>query len=253
MPFADVHIQVVDSAHVGFVTENDVHRALHNITANPRGLSRAAVNTLDMEQTLRNLDKVEDAQVLELNNGTLLVRVTPMRPVARVFDGKDNYYINASGKRIAADAVHHVDVPLVSGHFADPAAVTALLPMFDYIHSHPEYDALVTAVTVNNAGDIVIIPAVAGHVVIFGDTSAVADKLGRLKQFYHKVMPVKGWQYYDTLSVKWRGQIVATQRHKKAARTDQTVQPDPDMAPDAETMDAGLNLTDSVLSRRWGG
>ena len=28
-------------------------------------------------------------------------------------------------------------------------------------------------------------------------------------------MPFKGWNYYDTISVKFRGQIVATRRDKK--------------------------------------
>ena len=27
-------------------------------------------------------------------------------------------------------------------------------------------------------------------------------------------MPIKGWNYYDTISVKWRGQIVATRQEK---------------------------------------
>ncbi len=28
-------------------------------------------------------------------------------------------------------------------------------------------------------------------------------------------MPVKGWDFYDTLSVKWGGQLVATRRVKR--------------------------------------
>lgn len=28
-------------------------------------------------------------------------------------------------------------------------------------------------------------------------------------------MPVKGWNYYDTVSVKWNGRVVATRRTKR--------------------------------------
>ena len=35
-------------------------------------------------------------------------------------------------------------------------------------------------------------------------------------RFYREVLPVKGWNYYDTISVKWRGRVVATRREKKA-------------------------------------
>ena len=58
-------------------------------------------------------------------------------------------------------------------------------------------------------------PVIRGHVVNLGDTSLIANKFDRLKVFYREVMPVKGWNFYDTVSVKWRGQIVASRREKK--------------------------------------
>ena len=64
-------------------------------------------------------------------------------------------------------------------------------------------------------GNIIIIPTVVGHVVNFGDTSMVDDKFLRLRTFYRKVLPTVGWQHYDTIAVKWRGQVVATRRHKR--------------------------------------
>ena len=42
---------------------------------------------------------------------------------------------------------------------------------------------------------------------------------------YRKVLPLKGWEYYDTISVKWAGQVVASRRIKSipepAVRFDQ--------------------------------
>ena len=65
--------------------------------------------------------------------------------------------------------------------------------------------------------DIILVPVIRGHVVNFGDTSLIADKFARIKSFYNNVMPVKGWDYYESLSVKWRGQIVATRYDKPQA------------------------------------
>ncbi len=42
----------------------------------------------------------------------------------------------------------------------------------------------------------------------------IKDKIHRLMRIYQDVLKVKGWNYYDTLSVKWRGQVVATRRMK---------------------------------------
>lgn len=251
-PYGNVAITVDDTAHTGFVTQTDIDLALGHITRTAKTTPRNRINTLALQNTLRALPKVEDATVLALNNGTLQIKVTPMVPVARVFDGHENYYINAAGKKLPADALHRCDVPVVSGHFDDPAAVTALLPMFAQIKTQPQYDALVTAVSIDRRGDIIITPAVHGHVINFGDTSLVADKMQRLRRFYHNVMPVRGWLYYDTVSVKWRGRVVATRRTKKTVADLDLTQLDGivDEVPDDGTQAAGQGMADSLLNHR---
>lgn len=215
LPFTSVAIEVVDSAHTGFVTAADVDRMLGGLRQRVKMTPRGRLNLLVLERQLEAQPAIESARCYALNNGELCLRVVSMQPVVRVFDGAGSYYVNAGGKTIPADAGNHVDVPVVSGHFKSGAAVTALLPMFRYIHANPGYDALVTSVTVDRRGDIIVIPAIRGHVINLGDTSQIADKFTRLSTFYHRVMPVKGWQFYDTLSVKWRGRLVATRAGKR--------------------------------------
>ena len=214
-PNTAVVIDVADSARSGFVTAADVDKALGGLRARARRTPRRRINTLKIERMLTALPNIEGARCVARNDGTLHLCVVPMQPVARVFDNGSSYYINASGKRIAATAGHHVDVPVVTGHFASGKDVAALLPMFGYIHSHPDLDAMVTSVTVRPNGDIIVIPPVAGHVINLGDTTMIADKFGRLRRFYREVMPVRGWDCYDTLSVKWRGRLVATRAVKR--------------------------------------
>ncbi len=68
-----------------------------------------------------------------------------------------------------------------------------------------------------DADDILLIPRVAGHVINFGDASGLERKRRALMAIYRNVMPYKGWEEYDTISVKFRGQVVATRRDKSAA------------------------------------
>jgi cell division protein FtsQ len=213
--FNGLQICIDDTTGSGFVTSADIDSELGNLSNRIRATKHSNINTLAIENKLRSLDKIEDVRCIILNNGVLQIDVVPMQPVARVFDGNKSYYINSHGKRIAAEARYHVDVPIVSGHFASGEAVAELLPMFDFIRRNPEYDALVTEVTKNKRGDIIVVPSVVGHVINIGDTTMIADKFSRLRKFYHEVMNIKGWNYYDTLSVKWRGRLVATRRTKK--------------------------------------
>lgn len=237
--YTSMDVEIVDSAHTGFVTAADVDSALGGlVTLVRKGMPRGKVNTLDIENRLRALSKIEDATCVVLNSGALRLTVKPMQPVARVFDGAASYYINAGGKRIPAYAGHHVDVPVISGHFSKPEELTRLLPMFTFIRNNPDYDALVTSVAVDNKGDIIMMPSVVGHVVNLGDTSLMANKFQRLETFYRDVLPVKGWDYYDYISVKWRGRVVATRRDKSRPERDWFSVPDSDFIdlPDDGTM-----------------
>lgn len=216
-PLNGVDIVVSDTLRSGFVTADDVDAAAGNIVAMLDTTSRASVNTLDIERRLSAMQNIESARCVILNNGVLRIDVTPMAPVARVFpDNGPSYYVNSEGKRISATSASRIDVPVISGHITPRTDIRALLPMLARIKSSPELDAWASSVTLTPRGDILIVPSVLGHVVLIGDTADMDSKFERVRRFYHEVMPVKGWNTYDTVSVKWRGRIVATRRSKKA-------------------------------------
>jgi hypothetical protein len=91
-----------------------------------------------------------------------------------------------------------------------------MLPLIEYIKNDSTWKSLVSNIKVSpKNNDIYIIPIIKGHVINFGDTTLIENKFARLKTIYKDVFPVKGWDYYDTISVKWEGQVVATRSKKK--------------------------------------
>lgn len=211
-PVGKVRIQVEDTMRTGFITSDDIAREFAPGAVS--GAPRCSVNLREMETRLRASDKIERANVAMLADGSLAIDVVPMVPVARVFEsrGHRSYYINAEGKRIGAEARFHIDVPVVCGTFSEAHTPARLLPLLSHIAADPQLDALVSTIVSEPDGDIIIVPAMRGHVVNFGDTADVADKFARLRRFYRSVPAERGWDSYDTISVKWRGQVVATRR-----------------------------------------
>lgn len=214
--YTNLNINVIDSIGSGFVTKDDVDKECDGLYSIIAASPRAAINLQELESRILDMPVVEHVNVSTLCDGSLHIDVSPMVPVARVFDptGK-SYYINACGKRVNADARYHVDVPVVIGNF-DTGRIRAahLLPMLSHIAADPTLNALVSTVTLSKKGDILIIPVIRGQIINFGDNDNVSDKFARLKAFYTEVMPRKGWNTYDTISVKWAGQIVASHREK---------------------------------------
>lgn len=244
--FRACRIEIADSMHTGFVTPADISTECGGIMEWIKTRRRGDVSLYDLESALRASDKIEHVNVHVLNDGTLAINVVPMVPVARVFDTSASYYINAEGKRISADPRYHIDVPVVVGHFSEKYPPARLLPLLGYIASHPELDALVSTVKQERNGNIILVPTIRGHLVNFGDTSMVADKFARLGEFYRQVSPVRGWETYDTIAVKWRGRIVATRRDKSLATTTLAHETEAfDDIDDIETMTTPLH-TDSI-------
>lgn len=236
-------INVADSLGSEFVTSAEISKELDGITDWISTRCRDSIDIGLLERRLEDCDKIERVNVYTLNNGALCIDVVPMVPVARVFDINTSYYINAGGKKISADPRYHIDVPVVVGSFPPERPAVRLLPLLDYIASHPRIDALVSTVKQQPGGDIIIVPSIRGHVVNFGDTSMVADKFNRLEAFYRRVMPVRGWETYDTIAVKWRGRVVALRRNRALATSSLTaVVEEFDDIDDVETMTASDSI-----------
>ena len=53
-------------------------------------------------------------------------------------------------------------------------------------------------------------PVLGDQKILFGDTSRMKDKLNNLFVFYNNVLNRIGWDKYETLDVRFKGQVVAS-------------------------------------------
>lgn len=206
-------VEVHDPDGIGFVRADELTAELQPLLGDLTRRRLSEINLDSLQRYLVGLDKIESAQVMRLNNNRLKISVVPMVPVARVWSssGRGSYYVNRDGKRIKATSRYHLDVPQIAGD----CDATAMLPLLDYLNTHPDAGRLVTMIEPRDTANIILVPGIRGHVINLGDARNIDDKFHRLGRFYSEVLPVKGWEHYDTISLKWDGQIVATRRHGK--------------------------------------
>lgn len=210
-----IKINVFDSEQTHFVTSREVANEIKRFTRTTGKVHLYDINTDSIERVLNDIDKIERAVCKVLTDGYVLVEVLPMHPVARVFDGRNSYYINKDGKRISANARYHVDCPVISGNFNSSFTPQSLLPLVYHIESDSTLTSLITHIKADGPNNVILVPMIHGHVINIGGMADLDDKFYRLNRAYKEILPVKGWNYYDTISVKWKGQIVATRRAKK--------------------------------------
>lgn len=191
-----------------------VNEELHKYPRRIVGTPLHELNVADVERYLTRYNNFESVNCMITSRGQLVVRIVPLIPVMRVFYGDKSYYINKEGKHIVSNAEYFSDVPIVSGRFNRNFTPRDVLPLVNYIAGNPTLNDLVSMVEAPDADNLILIPRIRGHVINFGDTTRLDEKRRALELFYRQVMPYKGWQEYDTISVKYRGQVVATRRDK---------------------------------------
>lgn len=200
-----------------FVTEREVRANLAtSLPENFKSLPLDSINLQTVEDALNAIDNIEDANVTVTYRGDkafIKVDVAAMIPVARVFDKGKSYYINRQGKRLTANYRYKVDVPVVVAHFNEKYPPTYIIPMIDYLYSDSRFNSMVSAMEVEPDGDIIILPMITNSRINFGDTTLIKDKVHRIMLAYNKVILKRGWDYYDTISVKFDNQIVAHRRY----------------------------------------
>ncbi|MDE6247796.1 MAG: hypothetical protein K2M41_08170 [Muribaculaceae bacterium] len=177
------------------------------------GAKANTINTLDIRQYLMRLNNFEDVECYLATDGKLHIRISPMIPEIRVFDGADSYYVNKDGKRIKSNAEFFTQVPIVTGNFRNTSPQVAL-PIVRFVENDKELRELIGMYYVQDADNIILIPRITGHVINFGDTTRLKEKRRMLMTAYKNIIPYKGWEEYDTISVRFKGQIVATRRNK---------------------------------------
>ena len=234
-----IEVQVINADSTSFVTPQGVLNDLKGQGIKLVGKRMGDINASEIEEALRLSPYLENADIVKCQDGKVLIRVSQLVPVFRVFDGGSSYYVNRAGKHMSATNYYHSDVPVVQGHFTRKFPPTHLLPLIDYVENDSLLHSLVTMYIVRDTNNIILVPSISGHVVNIGNASGLENKFAKLKLFYREVMPKRGWNTFDTISVKWNHQVVATRRTKAVQQTIVDAPDDDEQAPDIQTMTVG--------------
>lgn len=161
---------------------------------------------------------VADAEAYLDHRGNLIVTVEQSRPIARIFDpaGQD-FYIDDDGDILPVSERYTARVMLIElenknefliGNLNASAEGTRLFELIQTIDQDEFWKAQIAQLYVKKNFEVQLIPQVTKQVVEFGLPEQIDQKLRRLMVFYKEILPIKGWNTYTTVSLKFENQIV---------------------------------------------
>ena len=160
---------------------------------------------------------VANAEVYIDIDRVMHINVTRRVPVARIFraDG-ESYYIDSTlhTMPLSPDYTYYATVvtnaPVIKDDSAGRALKGQLVALCRRVNTDSFWSAQVSQIAIDSNRAFELMPVVGNQKVVFGDTSRMDEKFANLFVFYKNVLNRIGWDKYETLDVRYRGQVVAS-------------------------------------------
>lgn len=201
-----------------FVDEQDIHYTIKtNLSGNIIGQKLSSLNLKYIEGKIETNKFVKDAQVYDDLSGNLIINIDQMRPLARLihpFGG--GAYISTEATILPLSSKFTSRVIVIGGPFVKKLSDSFLkkeegknlLNMLKYIENDSFLKAQITQLDINSNGEIIFYPQIGRQYIEFGPSDNYELKFRKLKAFYKKILPVRGWGTYEKISLKYQNQIV---------------------------------------------
>lgn len=208
-----------------FINKQDVLKILYSTGDSLVGTPIQRIPVSLLERLIKLNKYVEDADIFIDIKGKLQVNVHQRKPMLRIMNSaSQSFYIDEKGGKMPLSPLYTADVLIANGSIAEmydgkndsvnTAILKSLFYLSNVIRADKFWSAQVEQIFIEPNQDIVLIPRVGDHKIVFGDTSNATEKFENLIVFYQKALPKVGWETYHTINVKFKGQIVCSRRDK---------------------------------------
>lgn len=217
-----LEVTVKDSLERTFVARQDIETWLEKEYRAYAGLPLDSVDLDRIEHIILNHSAVRECQAWLTDDGILHVELSQRQPVVRFDDGHNGWYCDAEGYIFPLQSRGQADVPVISGKLPlkvergfkgfpeDPAQHDWLMQMVGLVNymKGSVWERNISAISVDNSGDLVLIPRQGKEKFLFGPPVEVEQKFNLLTAYYQCVAPSKDPGWYKTVDLRYRGQLV---------------------------------------------
>jgi len=215
---SDVQIEVTGATEHVFIEEKDIKEILKE-KGSFTGVAMTGVDLRNIEEMLEKDPWIKNAELFFDNKQVLQVRITEREPVARIFTVMGNsFYLDSSGMILPLSEKLTARVPVFTGFplgnrlsKPDSALLKDVISLSNYISADSFWNAQVAQIDITG-NEFEMVPVIGDHIIRFGDVNDMDRKFKKLFSFYKNVSTKVGFDKYETIDLKYDGQVVAIRR-----------------------------------------
>lgn len=216
----EIKVEIEGAQDHVFVDEKDVLRILKQQGATV-GSTLASVPLRRLETLLEKDPWIRQADLFFDNNQVLQVKIEESEPLARIFTLQGNsFYIDSSGQRLPLSDKLSARVPVITSFPSDKNRLSApdsavlqdVKQIAQYIQKDSFWMEQVAQIDITPQRTYELIPVLGNQVVMLGDATDLDKKFDRLFSFYKQVWAKAGFEKYESIDVRYKGQVVAIRK-----------------------------------------
>ena len=176
------------------------------------------VDVLSLENLLKNVPHIKDANVHIDAQNEVHVNVIPRKAIIRIVDeyGSD-YFLDEDGIRLPISSNFTPRVMVANGNipqYHDRAFEEKKGILFDIytlglmISRDPFLAAQIDQIYINKEQQVELIPKIGKQEILFGSFKDIEDKLENLVAFYKNGIAYKGWRKYKKIDLRFNKQVI---------------------------------------------
>lgn len=219
-----VKVEIMSNGALNFLDSMKVMSIVKGNDSNRMilGTRREDLKLDKMERDLEFYPFIEKADVSVDISGRLIIKVFQRSPVMRIINkNRESYYVAKNGYKMPLHNGYSPRVLVANGNIAESLVdsnyvksklLGELLIIANHCNRDEFWKAQIEQMYVDNYLDIILIPKVGNHSIVFGSADRVQSKFEELRTFYFKGLNNLGWDKYKTINLKYEGQIVAEKK-----------------------------------------
>jgi cell division protein FtsQ len=215
--YSGLHIDLQAVSGVYFVEEKEIERIVNSAFPELKGgFPVSEVPLAAVEKRLNGHPFIKSVQASMGQKGILDVKIKQHEPIARIARpmGADGY-ITTEGLIIPTSPTYTSRVLIIEGDYAEKLmdqgsveAMPELMPLIRFVTQDEFWSAQIIELEINKKDDVRLHQQVGKQVIEFGDALDIESKFRRIEVLYKEILPRKGWNAYERISVKFKNQIV---------------------------------------------
>ena len=217
-----------------FVDNADI-LSLINSKGKIEGKPIGAINTSLLEKIILTNPFVESVEVYSAIGGKLHIDLVQRNPIVRIVNQNDEqFYIDETGTFMPVSDRYTPPALVANGYIFNtyaemkvgykfttgdttatqiPRVIDQVYALAKFIEADTFWSANTEQIYVNEHQELELVPRFGDHTVLVGDTSLLTDKFHRLMVFYRDGLNKTGWNNYNMINLKFKGQVVCTKKN----------------------------------------